>query len=119
MFFKRKESDHMKALAELLAHSDNRESFLGVKDVNLPTAQQIQQKAAQLARYSESKDYLVYVEETWGRILNHLDTILNDRTTYEQVQYHRGALKEALDLLRVSYQARNIVTQQPQPATEE
>lgn len=106
-----KKPDYMKELASLLANGDNRESFLGVKNPKFPTAQEIRDNAARLAAYSDSKDYLVFAEEAWARVLSHLDTILDDKTSFERVQYHRGALREALDLLRVSYQARNVVDQ--------
>lgn len=113
-----KKPNYMKALAELLANGENRESFLGVKETNFPTPQQIRDKAAQLARHSETSDYLVFVEDAWGRVLNHLDTILDDKTSNERVQYHRGALKETLDLLRVSYQAREVMLQHDKQQAE-
>ena len=107
MFFKK--SEHMKALAELLAYGDNREGFLGIKATALPTPDQVRTQAAKMARYSESKDYQVFAEEVWARVLSHLDVILDDKSSDEKVKYHRGALREALDLLRVSYAARNVL----------
>jgi hypothetical protein len=109
--FWNKKPNYMQALSELLANSDNRESFLGVKAVSLPNPKDIHDASARLAHYSESSDYLTFVEEVWARILNHLDIILDDKTTDARVQYHRGALKAELDLLRVSYQARDVVMQ--------
>lgn len=112
MFWKTKKQDaSMETLSDLLANGENRDSFLGVKAIKFPTSQQIRDEAAKLARYSESKDYLTFVEEAWGRVLNHLDIMMDDRTSNEKVQYHRGALKATLDLLRVSHQARNVMDQ--------
>lgn len=109
-FFKKQPvTNHMRLLADLLANGENRETFLGVKEAKFPTPQEIRDQSAKLARHSESSDYLTFAEEAWGRVLNHLDIMLDDRTTDQRVQYHRGALKATLDLLRVSYQARVVM----------
>lgn len=110
MFWK-KRSKHVQTLAELLAYADNRDTFLGVKNPQMPTPKDIRDGAAKLVRYSNSQDYLGFAQEVWGRVLNHLDIILDDKSTDDKVKIHRGALKEDLDLLRLSHQARQVVNQ--------
>lgn len=98
-------------LARFLAESPNREELLGMKPVALPTPDGIKRDAAKLVKYSNSSDYKVFADEAWGRIVGHLDKILDDRSSDEMRRYYCGAVKATLDLLRVSYVARNIVEQ--------
>jgi hypothetical protein len=94
-------------LAKLLGDSRNVEMFLGVKDPIIPTQEDIRRDAAKLVRYSTTADYKVFADEVFSRVLAHLDVMMDERATKERVDYHRGAAKEALDLLRLSYQAKS------------
>ena len=102
---------HIDDLAKLLAFPGNRETFLGVKDPIIPEPAQIRNDTAKMVRYSNSDDYRQYAEEVWSRVLTHLDKMLEEGSSKEKVDYHRGALKEALDLLRLSYQSRSMLKQ--------
>jgi len=96
-------------LARLLADARNVETFLGVKAPVMPSPETIKTDAAKLVRYSNADDYKIYADEVWSRVLSHLDVMMDEKATKERVDYHRGACREALDLLRLSYQAREIV----------
>lgn len=96
-------------LVSILAENRNKETLLGIKPMPLPNPEQIKRDAAKLTNYSQSGDYKIFADEVWARVLTHLDALLDPKTT--ALDYHRGALKEALDLLRLSYQARAIVEQ--------
>lgn len=94
-------------LARLLVNPGLREDFLGVKEVVMPTPERIIQDSNKLANFASSEEYQVFAKEVWARSLTHLDLILDAGTTGEKLQYHRGALRASLDLLRLSYQARS------------
>lgn len=98
-------------LAKFLAEVPNREEMLGVKPTRMPTPEGIKRDAAKLATYSATPDYKIFADEAWGRIIGHLDKILDDRSSDEMRRYYCGAVKATLDLLRVSYTARSIVEQ--------
>lgn len=97
------------SLADVLADSRNRDEFLGMKPVTLPTPESIRRDAAKIVNYSEASDYKVFVDEAWGRIISQLDKILDDRSTDEMRRYYCGSVKATLDLLRVSYVARSVL----------
>jgi hypothetical protein len=93
----------------LLGNQNNAEFFLGVKDTVMPTPQAQKNDAARLANYSKASDYKIFAEEVWARVVSHLDVMMDDKASKERVDFHRGACKEALDLLRLSYQARAVL----------
>jgi hypothetical protein len=98
----------LNALTSLLFRKDKRNDILGIQDVEPPTKEQLYTDSAKLIRYANSDDYKVWEEETWARALNHLDVILNDLTPPQKIEYHRGALKATLDLLRLSHEGRKM-----------
>jgi hypothetical protein len=112
MFFKKKEEpkvSYTDDLAKFLAQPRNAEEFLGVLPVELPTPAKIQADAAKMVKYSHSTDYAIFAKECWARVLAHHDAILDEKTPADRLSYHRGALKATLDLLRLSYQARQTL----------
>jgi hypothetical protein len=94
-------------LAKILAQPSLREDFLGVAQTKFPSPDKIISDAAKITRYASSDEFKVFANEVWARSLGHLDSILDANTTGEKLQYHRGALRASLDLLRLSYQARS------------
>lgn len=96
-------------LAALLADSRNVETLLGVKAIAMPTPETVKSDAGKLVSYSKSTDYKIFADEAWSRILSHLDVMMDEKASKERVDYHRGACKEALDLLRLSFQARELL----------
>jgi hypothetical protein len=105
----RSSSKHIEQLKDLLGNQSNVESFLGVKDPVIPDQERIRVDAAKIVHYSRSGDYKIFADEIWSRVLSHLDVMMDEKASKERVDYHRGAIKEALDLLRLSYQARSLV----------
>lgn len=105
LFRKRPSAD----LAALLADTRNMESLLGVKEMVMPTPDVQKNDAARLYNYSKTADYKIFADEAWSRVLNHLDVMMDERSSKERVDYHRGAAKATLDLLRLSYQARSLL----------
>lgn len=95
-------------LSEWLFTREKREHVLGVKEIEIPTEQQQRNDTNKIISYSHSEDYKAWSEETWAIALDHLDRILDDRTSPQMIEYHRGSLKATLDLLRLSYKARQI-----------
>jgi len=93
-------------LARMLATPSLREEFLGVAESKMPDPDTIISDANKLANFASSDEYKVFAKEVWARSLNHLDAILDPATISEKLQFHRGALRASLDLLRLSYQAR-------------
>lgn len=96
------------SLADILFSKDKREEILGVKNVTPPERKQIEHDANAVVRYSQASDYKIFSEEVWSRALDHLDHILDDKTPQDRIEYYRGALRSTLDLLRISYQARQM-----------
>jgi hypothetical protein len=104
-FFKR-EPDPIVVLAELLNRKNNREDLLGVSPVGMPQPNDILRDSARILQYSLSDDYKTFANEAWARVITELDKIIDPRTSVDQIQNARGALRATLDLLRLSYQAR-------------
>lgn len=101
--------DYSGQLASILAEVSNREDILGMKTPLIPTPEGIRLDASKLAKYTESSDYKKFAEEAWGRVISHLDKILDDKSTNEVRQYYCGATRATLDLLRLSHQARYVI----------
>lgn len=110
MFWKRK-SDVSKDLAKLLAEPRTKEEFLGMLTPAMPTPEGIRKDSAAIVAHSNSAEYKLWANEAWSQVIDGLDKILDDRSSNEVVQYHRGAVKAALDLLRISYKAKFVTGQ--------
>lgn len=76
-----------------------------------PTPETIKQDAAKITNYSNSADYKRWADEAWGRVIDGLDKVLDANATPENRQYYCGSVRATLDLLRVSYVARNVLEQ--------
>lgn len=93
-------------LADILAGPSVQEDLLGVAQVSMPTPEKIHRDAAAINGYSQRPEYKIFAKEVFARALAHLDVIMDDKATTEKLHFHRGAFKAHLDLLRLSYQAR-------------
>ena len=112
MLFRHKsQSDNGQLLAKILAEASNREEMLGMKAPVIPTPEGIKVDAAKILKYTESTGYTKFAEEAWARVIDGLDKILNPKTSHEQRDFYCGAVNETLNLLRLSYQAKEIVKQ--------
>lgn len=98
-------------IAQLLSEDRNKEDLLGVSNVSMPSPDKIRNDAARLVSYSRRAEYKIFADEAWSRVIAHLDKILDERSSNESRQYHCGALKSTLDLLRLSYQAQIVMKQ--------
>jgi hypothetical protein len=96
-------------LGELLTLGGMKEDLLGTKAVRMPDERRIREDASMIARYSRTSDYQVFARETWARVLQSLDIVLDDKSSDDKVKFHRGAIKASLDLLRLSAQARSVM----------
>lgn len=105
----RRKSKHVEQLRDLLGNQNNLETFLGVKAMAMPTQEAQKADAARLVNYSKSTDYKIFADEVYARVLSHLDVMMDEKASKERVDFHRGAAKEALDLLRLSFQARSVL----------
>jgi hypothetical protein len=103
--FKR-EPDSITVLAELLNKKHNREDLLGGSPRGMPQPSDLLRDSARILQYANSEDYKTFANEAWARVITELDKILDPRTSIDQIQNARGALRATLDLLRLSYQAR-------------
>jgi hypothetical protein len=72
----------------------------------MPEPERIIADANMLSNFASTQEYQVFAKEVWAKAIDHLDKILDSSTTGEKLQFHRGALRTSLDLLRLSYQAR-------------
>lgn len=96
-------------LAAILADDDNREFFLGAKEIKPPTDKDIERDIRRLVRYSESADYAVFAKVAWADVTRHMDRLTNERTTADEAAFSRGALAATLKILRESYNARTML----------
>ncbi len=98
-------------LAGILSDADNKETFLGVKrPLALTPNQELERlkgDVEKVIRYSNSQDYAVWVKEAWSDVLRLVDQIADPKTSKDQVDFCRGALSTTLNLIRISYKARN------------
>ncbi len=104
--FNKKPSQEFKLLTDLLASNSLREEVLGVKNTRVPTPEQMLNDTANLINYTNQPEYQVFAKEAWAHVLLDLDTILDPKSTNDQVNTARGAMRATLDLLRKSYQAK-------------
>jgi hypothetical protein len=105
------QSDNSKLLANILAEANNREEMLGMKPPVIPTPDGIRVDAAKILKYTDSNSYKKFADEAWARVIEGLDKILNPKTTRDQRDFYCGEVNATLNLLRLSYQAKEIVTQ--------
>lgn len=111
---------YSKDLADILAEVSNREELLGMKAPVIPTPEGIKVDASKILKYTSSNGYKKFAEEAWARIISGLDKLLDEKCTNETRQYHCGAVRATLDLLRLSYQAQYVVEnweKEEQPAS--
>lgn len=107
MFFKKKEViPQAQLLGELLGQDSLREEFLGAKLPRQPSPNQLLNDTANYVKYTQSAEYKVWAKEAWAQVLYEFDTILDPKSTVDQVNNARGAARATLDLLRKSYHAR-------------
>lgn len=101
-------------LGEILSYGANREDLLGMAAPVIPTETQIHNDASRIVSYTKSVEYSVWAKEAWSEALSHMDALQNPKATMEEVNFHRGALRSTLNLLRISYKGLAA-----QKATEE
>lgn len=106
MWFKKKPSDEMQLLAELLTQTSAREDLLGVKEARLPSPERLLNDTANFLKYTQESEYKQFAKEAWAHVLLELDALLDPRSTPDQVQNARGAVRASLNLLRKSYQVK-------------
>lgn len=104
-------NDNSKLLSSILAEVSNREELLGMKPPVIPTPQGIKVDAAKILKYTDSNSYKKFAEEAWARVIQGLDKILDSRTTKDQRDFYCGEVNATLNLLRLSYQAKEVVKQ--------
>lgn len=102
-------TNHVEQLRDLLGNQNNADTFLGIREIIAPDQKQLTSDAAKLVRYSNADDYKIFADEVWSRVIAHLDVMMDEKASKERVDFHRGAAKEALDLLRLSHQARTLL----------
>jgi hypothetical protein len=107
----KKRSDVVDQMAVILSNPSNQEEFLGVKALEMPSPEKVKHDASRMAAYSHTPEYKTFAKEVWFRALKHLDAVMDETTSIDRVQYHRGAFKATLDLLRLSYQAKAVKEQ--------
>lgn len=103
--------DDQSTLAALLGNPQLRDELLGMMAPVQPKHDKILADANAIVSYTHRDTYKVWAKEAWAHVLTHLDAIQDDKATSDSVNFHRGALKATLDLLRISHQA-NAVKQQ-------
>ena len=95
-------------LADILADKSMKEEMLGMMSQEMPSQDQVYTDAAKILNHAQHSDYRVWAKEAWAHVLTHLDAIQDPKSTTDQVNFHRGALRESLDLLRISYRAKFV-----------
>lgn len=90
---------------------EGREELLGMKAVQPPSEKQILEDANKIVSYANSKAYTKWADEAWAKVLSHIDAIQDEKATAQQVDFHRGALRATLDLLRIAGQAEHVKQQ--------
>ncbi len=101
-------------ISSILASSPNREDMLGMKAPIIPTPEGIRVDASKILKYTDSDGYKKFAEEAWGQVIQGLDKILDSRSSTEAVNFYRGEVNATLNLLRLSYRAKEVVTQYDQ-----
>lgn len=93
-------------LSDILSSGDNREFLLGVIRQAPPTEEQMKRDTARVIQYSQTEDYAVWAKNAWARVTEHIDHLMDAKTSSDQAAFHRGALAATVTLLRESYKAR-------------
>lgn len=102
-------TENTQVISAILAEHANREELLGIKPPIIPTIDGIKVDAAKIAKFSDSDVYKPFAKEAWARVIGYLDKILDPKRSNEERQYYCGAVKATLDLLRLSYEAKEIL----------
>lgn len=101
-----KPSSKGKTLAEILSSDKNREYLLGVLNSVPPTKDEVERDIEKVRKYSDSQDYEVWAKEAWAKVIDCVDKLMDDELKEREVDFFRGKLAATMDLLRVSYMAR-------------
>jgi hypothetical protein len=95
-------------LADILSDSKNKENLLGVILPNRPGREEIERDAVRMLSYSNSSDYAIFVKESWAIFLKSMDKVMDGKLEDREIDFHRGKMSSIIDLLRISYMARDI-----------
>lgn len=98
-------------VAQILAQVPNREDMLGMKAPIIPTPDGIRVDAAKILKYTDSDGYKKFAEESWARVIQGIDRILDPSTSTESLHFYRGEVNATLNLLRLSHVAKDAVKQ--------
>lgn len=98
-------------LAELLGNPSIQEDLLGMLQPVQPDAKRILDDANQIVKHSRDLSYGTWAKEAWAEAVNHIDALQDPKLSMEAVNFHRGALRATMNLLRISYQAREVKRQ--------
>ena len=109
--FWNKKSNYGAEMAAILASVKNKEDLLGISPIEYPSKEQVVHTASNIVRHAQTDGYQVFAAEVWARVLGNLDKILDVHTPTDKLPYYIGAVKAELDLLRMSYHAREVIKQ--------
>lgn len=98
-------------LANILAKENNREELLGIKEALVPTPEGIRIDATKIKAYTDSDGYKRFADNAWSQIVFSLDKILDPKTSRDQRDFYCGEVNATLNLLRLSYQALEVIKQ--------
>lgn len=103
-----KRRNYYAVLREILSSNENRDTLLGVQRPRpIPSYEEQLRDVQRLINYSNSYDYSIFVKEVWGHVLFAMDKLAMGNTPKHEIDFHRGRLYEALELLRLSARARD------------
>lgn len=98
--------NNKKTLGDILAVPDNRDILLGIKRIIPPSNEKILADIDHAIRYSTTEDYEIWSKEVWSNVLINLDKLLVDDISPQEIDFHRGSIHQALEILRISHKAR-------------
>lgn len=92
-------------LGGIINSSEGRAVFLGEKKIVSLDPGSIRRDAGRIAKYAESQDYEAFAKEAWLDVLDAIDQLAKPGLSEREVDFHRGALAQTLNLLKISFKA--------------
>jgi hypothetical protein len=116
-FFKPKPDGNLEMLKFLLSNDSIRQDFLGFGRAVPPSDEQVVSDVNKVLRYTSESDYQIWAKEAWSHVMACIDLLASSEVpcgpggfkrpvTQNEIDFHRGRLKQTLTLLSISYKAK-------------
>ncbi len=103
-----------KTLSEILKGEGNQAMLLGAQRIVVDREKESERDAVRVLAYSKSADYAVWAGEVWRSACSCISILTKNNLPDNEAAFYRGMLAQALDDLKISYEAREGIEKRKQ-----